>query len=145
MLFTEFKKSSKEKRHLESQLKELEHKLNDETLTVKKLESSSKTQDTNVPRIYAGLDEIFTEGFEQNDPQLLSETNSDDEEFTECWNCPTEFKPTGKCIPCELKLPSKVFCPSCAEIRFKLGFLVIKTFSKINAFGIVIPASKVSF
>ena len=145
MLFTEFKKSSKEKRLLENQLKELEHKLNDGTLKVKKLESSNKTQSTNVPRIYAGLDEIFTEGFEQTDPHLLSETNSEDEEYTECWKCRTEFKPTGKYIPCELKLPSKVFCPSCAEIKTRLGFLVIKTFSKINAHGIVIPSSKVSF
>ena len=121
MLFTEFKKARRDKRHQENQLKELEQKLNDETskakTLLKRFESSDEVQSKKVTRNHTGLDEIFMEGFGLTGPydDLLSDADFGVEEFTECQFCLTEFKPTGKYVPCKLKLPSEVVCPLCVE------------------------------
>ena len=116
MLFTEFKKARKDKMLQENQLKELEQKLNDETskskTLLKRLESSDEIQSEKVTRIYTELDEIFMEGFGLTGPY---DTDFGVEEFTECQFCLTEFKPTGKYVPCKLKLPSDSVCPLCVE------------------------------
>ena len=124
MLFTEFKKATKDNKLQENQLKELEQKLNDETskgmTLLKRLEASNETRNKKVPRVfrtYSWLDEVFMEGFGLIGPydDLLSETDSEDEEHTECQFCLIEFKPTEKYIPCKLKYPSGVVCPLCVE------------------------------
>ena len=121
MLFTEFKKATKDKKLQENQLKELEQKLNDEIskgkTLLKRLEASNGTRNRKVPRDYNGLDEIFMEGFGLIGPydDLLSETDSENEELTECQFCLIEFKQTEKYVPCKLKYPSGVVCPLCTE------------------------------
>ena len=46
---------------------------------------------------------------------LLFKTDCKDEDLAECQFCLTEFKPTGKYVPCKLKLPSDSVCPLCVE------------------------------
>ena len=97
----------------ENQLKELEQKLNNEASKVKKLESSNQIRTRKVRRIYSEVNEILNE-FGLTGPQLLFETDSGNEQLTECQLCFTDFKPAGERVPCKSKLPPEV-CPLCVE------------------------------
>ena len=107
MLFTEFKQAKKDKKLQEKQSKELEQKFNDEASKVKKLKRDLR-------KSYTGLHEIFMEGFGYTS-YLISETDSDDEELTECQNCFKDFKWDGERLPSKFKAPVGVMCPLCVK------------------------------
>ena len=133
MVFAEFKKAMKDKKLQENQLKELEQKLNNETSKVKKLEIlySQEIRSKNASRSW--LEEIFMEGFGLIGPyDLLSETDFENEELTECHVCFKDFEWTGERLPSKFNAPSEVMCSLCSTVWMssKVSFCHKKLFSE---------------